>query len=106
MLLLVKLSDQIEDLLEAVVHELICFFNELIVSNEDGVVSINEGHTVGQLLLCLRGQEANNTFIDANLEHVMLVFVPVVHLDQLNEAFCHLEEVIIRIGWDHHHEAK
>jgi len=57
-------------------------------------------------LLSLGGQEADNALVDANLEHVMLVLLPVVHLDQLDEAFCHLEEVIIRIGWDHHHEAK
>ena len=54
----------------------------------------------------LRRKVLDYTCVDLNLEQVMLVSSPVVHFNQLDEAFGHLEVLVVRVTRDHHHKAE
>ena len=57
---LVQARDGLQDLREAIVHQLVGFFLELFVSDENLVVRVDVGDSVGEFLLGLGSQIADN----------------------------------------------
>lgn len=93
LLLLIHTSDYLEHLPEAIVHELACFVSEGLDSDKYRVVAIDVDDTVWQFVLSLARQILDYSLIDADLKQIVLICCPILHLDQLYEAFSNLEEV-------------
>jgi len=105
-LLFVELGDHFKNLGEEVIHKLVSFLLELIVSNEDLVVRVDIVYLVRKLVLHLGGQVRDTACVDAHLELARSVSGPVVKLDELNDALDDLEETFFGVRGDNDKEAE
>ena len=106
LLLLIHTSDYLKHLRKAIIHELVCFVSEGLDSDKYRVVAIHVDDTVWQFVLSLARQILDYSLVDANLKQIVLIRSPILHLDQLDEAFSNLEEVRIWVLRDHDHKAQ
>lgn len=96
-LLLVQSRNGVQNLSKAEIHKLLGLRCEVVVSDENLVVAVDEGDAVGQTLLLLRGQVPNNVHVDGSLQKFTFVCSPLVNLHQLHDSFYKFEEVRFRV---------
>lgn len=92
LLLLVQLLDRFQNLFKTVVHKLICFGNEFLISDEDRVVGIHMSQSIRQRFLNLSHEVSYTGVQNSNLSIVRcLRNTPFFLFDDIEDSLDHLE---------------